>query len=168
MIYCCRPKSNFPPCSPPAERPSASPSPSPNVCDITPTTSIEAGSKTCTADISTPSPNDTLSSPPMVCATSAPSVPSRPKKRRLAAPVQEDPVELAIVSQLGKIGEVLSQRTASDQTTSQPDECSNFGQMIACQYRHLNPDQRPIFMQGIQKAYLEALTYQAPATDWRF
>ena len=125
------------------------------------------GSKTC-ADVSTPSPNDTLSSPPMVCATSEPFVPSRPKKRRLAAPVQEEAVELAIASQLGKIGEVLSQRTTSNQTTWQPDECNNFEQMIACQYRHLNSDHRPIFMQGIQIAYLEALTYQAPATDWRF
>ena len=58
------------------------------------------------------------------------------------------------MEQLGAISEHL-------RAPSTRDESDNIGQMVACQHRTLNAEQRNIYLQGIQQAYMTALQYSS-------
>ena len=64
------------------------------------------------------------------------------------------PVEPGILEQVGTISSVL-------RAPSTGDESDNIGQIVACQHRTLNAEQRSIYLQGIQQAYMTALQYSS-------
>ena len=64
------------------------------------------------------------------------------------------PAKQGILDQLGTIYSVL-------RAPSTGDESDNKGQIVACQHRTLNPEQRSIYLQGIQQAYMTALQYSS-------
>ena len=65
------------------------------------------------------------------------------------------PVEQGILEQLGTISSVLQAPSTGDESIY------NIGQIVACQHRTLNPEQRSIYLQGIQQAYMTALQYSS-------
>lgn len=148
----------------------------PNTRPMSPSSTASQSSDTGTASItdtipsrperpeSAPTPLTTtqgsMSDRPSGHIFTSPQPTTRGRKRAAPSPApSEDPVEQGILDQLSSLTSALQEPPR--------DESDNIGTMVACQHRTLTYEQRAVFLQGIQKAYMKALEHSYREEDDR-